>query len=58
MPSLRASPTPDGGPVLLHDAAVLTRYRVMDRLYELVDAARRGQGRVAALSGGGPGAAA
>ncbi|MEU7933631.1 hypothetical protein [Micromonospora echinofusca] len=46
MPSLRASPTPDGGPVLLHDAAVLARYRAMDRLYELADAARGGVGDV------------
>ncbi|MGN9811521.1 BREX system serine/threonine kinase PglW [Micromonospora sp. BQ11] len=45
-PSLRASLSADAGPVLLHDAAVLTRYRAMDRLYELADAARSGAGDV------------
>jgi serine/threonine protein kinase len=33
-----------GGPLLLHDAAVLARYRAMERLYELADAARSGSG--------------
>ncbi len=32
--------------MLLHDAAVLARYRAMDRLYELADAARGGAGTV------------
>ncbi|MFC0003613.1 BREX system serine/threonine kinase PglW [Micromonospora siamensis] len=45
-PSLRASLSVDAGPVLLHDAAVLARYRAMDRLYELADAARGGAGGV------------
>ncbi|MEU5941138.1 hypothetical protein ABZ807_18535 [Micromonospora sp. NPDC047548] len=36
----------DAGPVLLHDAAVLARYRAMDRLYELADVARSGSGDV------------
>jgi len=31
-------------PILLHDAAVLARYRAMERLYELADAARGGSG--------------
>ncbi|MEV0810041.1 BREX system serine/threonine kinase PglW [Micromonospora sp. NPDC050200] len=46
LPSLRASLSADAGPVLLHDAAVLARYRAMDRLYELADAARGGAGGV------------
>ncbi|MEV4770560.1 BREX system serine/threonine kinase PglW [Micromonospora humida] len=45
-PELRAALSPDAGPVLLHDAAVLTRYRAMDRLYELAEAARGGAGDV------------
>ncbi|MEU8264590.1 hypothetical protein AB0C02_28730 [Micromonospora sp. NPDC048999] len=36
--------SPDAGPVLLHDAAVLARYRAMERLYALADAARGGAG--------------
>ncbi|MFF0314246.1 BREX system serine/threonine kinase PglW [Micromonospora sp. NPDC005252] len=46
VPSLRASLSAAAGPVLLHDAAVLARYRAMDRLYELADAARGGAGGV------------
>ncbi|MET8092379.1 hypothetical protein ABZU52_19845, partial [Micromonospora sp. NPDC005220] len=46
VPSLRASLSTATGPVLLHDAAVLARYRAMDRLYELADAARGGVGGV------------
>ncbi|QGN48429.1 BREX system serine/threonine kinase PglW [Micromonospora sp. WMMC415] len=46
VPALRASLSPGGGPVLLHDAAVLARYRAMERLYELADAARGGAGDV------------
>ncbi|MEH0929091.1 BREX system serine/threonine kinase PglW [Micromonospora sp. CPCC 205558] len=46
VPSLRASLSTATGPVLLHDAAVLARYRAMDRLYELADAARGGAGGV------------
>ncbi|MBQ0901058.1 hypothetical protein [Micromonospora sp. U21] len=44
VPALRASLSAAAGPVLLHDAAVLARYRAMDRLYELVDVARGGVG--------------
>ncbi|WP_330437678.1 hypothetical protein OHB44_18420 [Micromonospora sp. NBC_00821] len=46
VPSLRASLSTATGPVLPHDAAVLARYRAMDRLYELADAARGGAGGV------------
>ncbi|WP_405432256.1 BREX system serine/threonine kinase PglW [Micromonospora sp. NBC_00617] len=46
VPSLRAELRVGDGPVLLHDAAVLARYRAMDRLYELADAARAGAGGV------------
>ncbi|MGK5518910.1 BREX system serine/threonine kinase PglW [Micromonospora sp. URMC 107] len=45
-PELRAELRADEGPVLLHDAAVLARYRAVDRLYELADAARAGAGDV------------
>ncbi|MFU8850801.1 hypothetical protein ACNAW0_07420 [Micromonospora sp. SL1-18] len=45
-PALRASLSPDEGPVLLHDAAVLARYRAMERLHELADVARGGAGDV------------
>ncbi|MGN9804761.1 BREX system serine/threonine kinase PglW [Micromonospora sp. L32] len=45
-PELRAELSAEAGPVLLHDAAVLARYRAMDRLYELADAARGGAGGV------------
>ena len=45
-PELRAALSAEAGPVLLHDAAVLARYRAMDRLYELADAARGGAGGV------------
>ncbi|MEU5828656.1 BREX system serine/threonine kinase PglW [Micromonospora tulbaghiae] len=40
LPRLRAQLRADAGPVLLHDAAVLARYRAMDGLHELADAAR------------------
>ncbi|MEU2614516.1 BREX system serine/threonine kinase PglW [Micromonospora sp. NPDC007271] len=46
VPTLRASLSPGEGPVLLHDAAVLARYRAVERLYELADAARGGAGDV------------
>ncbi|RKF29019.1 BREX system serine/threonine kinase PglW [Micromonospora globbae] len=46
VPALRAALSPGEGPVLLHDAAVLARYRAMERLYELADAARGGAGDV------------
>ncbi|SCL46009.1 Serine/threonine protein kinase [Micromonospora citrea] len=45
-PELRAELRAGEGPVLLHDAAVLARYRAVDRLYELADAARAGVGDV------------
>ncbi|MFE0590692.1 BREX system serine/threonine kinase PglW [Micromonospora echinospora] len=45
-PELRATLAPDAGPVLLHDAGVLPRYRAMDLLHELTDAARVGHGDV------------
>ncbi|MEV5764741.1 BREX system serine/threonine kinase PglW [Micromonospora sp. NPDC052213] len=45
-PELRAELRAGEGPVLLHDAAVLARYRAVDRIYELVDAARGGAGDV------------
>ncbi|MGB2567111.1 BREX system serine/threonine kinase PglW [Micromonospora citrea] len=45
-PELRTELSADAGPVLLHDAAVLGRYRAMSLLDELVDAARGGQGGV------------
>ncbi|GAB3810463.1 BREX system serine/threonine kinase PglW [Micromonospora zhanjiangensis] len=44
VPELRAQLHRDAGPVLLHDAGVLDRYRGMERLYELADAARGGAG--------------
>ncbi|GIJ25151.1 protein kinase [Micromonospora qiuiae] len=43
-PSLRAALSPGDAPLLLHDAAVLVRYRAMERLYELAEAARSGAG--------------
>ncbi|TYB40414.1 BREX system serine/threonine kinase PglW [Micromonospora sp. AP08] len=46
VPALRAQLSADAGPVLLHDAAVLARYRAMERLYELADMARAGSGDV------------
>ncbi|WFE99611.1 BREX system serine/threonine kinase PglW [Micromonospora sp. WMMD964] len=46
VPSLHASLSAADGPVLLHDAAVLARYRAMGRLHELADAARGGAGDV------------
>lgn len=46
VPALRARLSADAGPVLLHDAAVLARYRAMERLYDLADAARAGAGDV------------
>ncbi|GHJ17085.1 BREX system serine/threonine kinase PglW [Micromonospora sp. AKA38] len=46
VPLLRARLSVDAGPVLLHDAAVLARYRAMERLHELADAARAGAGGV------------
>ncbi|MFV2102960.1 BREX system serine/threonine kinase PglW [Micromonospora sp. LOL_024] len=46
MPSLRAQLRVDAGPVLLHDTAVLARYRAMERLHELAEAARGGEGDV------------
>ncbi|MFC0505709.1 BREX system serine/threonine kinase PglW [Micromonospora costi] len=46
VPALRASLSTGEGPVLLHDAAVLARYRAIERLYELADAARGGAGDV------------
>lgn len=46
VPALRARLSADTGPVLLHDAAVLARYRAMERLYDLADAARAGAGDV------------
>ncbi|MFD6752493.1 BREX system serine/threonine kinase PglW [Micromonospora gifhornensis] len=46
MPSLRAQLRVDAGPVLLHDAAVLARYRAMERLHEMAEAARAGEGDV------------
>ncbi|MFG2052846.1 BREX system serine/threonine kinase PglW [Micromonospora sp. NPDC048930] len=46
VPALRAELSADAGPVLLHDAAVLARYRAMERLHELADAARAGAGDV------------
>ncbi|TDC32512.1 BREX system serine/threonine kinase PglW, partial [Micromonospora sp. KC213] len=45
-PELRAELSVDAGPVLLHDAAVLARYRAMERLHELAEAARAGAGDV------------
>ncbi|MEU8287768.1 hypothetical protein AB0C01_25910 [Micromonospora sp. NPDC048905] len=45
-PALRVSLSSADGPVLLHDAAVLVPYRAMERLHELVDAARGGAGDV------------
>ncbi|MET7749021.1 BREX system serine/threonine kinase PglW [Micromonospora sp. NPDC005367] len=45
-PELHAELRAGEGPALLHDAAVLARYRAMDRLYELADAARGGVGGV------------
>ncbi|MEV6813503.1 BREX system serine/threonine kinase PglW [Micromonospora sp. NPDC051296] len=45
-PTLRASLSPSDGPVLLHDAAVLARYRAMEWLHELADAARGGAGEL------------
>ncbi|MEH1014282.1 BREX system serine/threonine kinase PglW [Micromonospora sp. CPCC 206060] len=44
VPELRRELHPDAGPVLLHDAALLARYRAVDLLYELADAARAGAG--------------
>ncbi|PWU50774.1 BREX system serine/threonine kinase PglW [Micromonospora sp. S4605] len=46
VPTLRAELRAGDGPVLLYDAAVLARYRAVDRLYELADAARGGAGDV------------
>ncbi|MFR9777809.1 BREX system serine/threonine kinase PglW [Micromonospora sp. MS34] len=46
VPALRAELSAEAGPVLLHDAAVLARYRAMERLHELADAARAGAGGV------------
>ncbi|MGC5333250.1 hypothetical protein [Micromonospora sp. DT62] len=46
VPELRAELRAGEGPVLLHDAAVLARYRAVDRLYALADAARGGAGDV------------
>lgn len=46
VPELHQELPRDAGPVLLHDAAVLVRYRAMERLYELADAARGGLGDV------------
>ncbi|MGW0434925.1 BREX system serine/threonine kinase PglW [Micromonospora sp. NPDC003197] len=43
-PELRQELRRDDGPVLLHDAALLARYRAMSRLAELADAARSGAG--------------
>lgn len=45
-PELRAALSPSAGPVLLHDAAVLARYWAMERLHELAEAARGGEGDV------------
>ena len=45
-PQLRQELRRDDRPVLLYDAAVLARYRTMDRFYELADAARSGAGAV------------
>ncbi|MEU5566166.1 BREX system serine/threonine kinase PglW [Micromonospora musae] len=46
VPALRALLSAGEGPVLLHDAAVLARYRAIERLYELADAARSGAGNM------------
>jgi serine/threonine protein kinase len=45
-PALLTELAAGSGPILLHDAAVLARYRAMERLYELADAARAGNGDV------------
>ncbi|MDY7091148.1 MAG: BREX system serine/threonine kinase PglW, partial [Actinomycetota bacterium] len=45
-PQLLAELRSGGGPLLLHDAAVLARYRAMERLYEVADAARGGSGEL------------
>ncbi|RKN22594.1 BREX system serine/threonine kinase PglW [Micromonospora musae] len=46
VPALRAELGDGDGPLLLHDAAVLARYRAMERLFELADAARGGGGQL------------